>query len=190
MVSSVPSAYGFSSLPNELLLQIFEVAPTVQSAVCLSGTSKLLHAIWLQNNSCIIRSIANSTLPAAEEAINYAILETNCRKGLDIDSTPPAYLWLPNLLRITGLCASAHAHYQPQFDDVTTSIPEMSSYYLVRLCSLAFEFPELRDKLHDRLLAASPHKLREYLRIAYSMMLCQDKEESARQGMPRTASSY
>ncbi|KAI5200830.1 hypothetical protein E4T38_06362 [Aureobasidium subglaciale] len=181
MAPSTPSACTFSSLPNELLIEVFKVAPTIQSAVSLSATSRLLHAVWLRNNNCITRSIANSTIPATAEAIDYAILETDCREQLDINGTPPPHLWLPNLVHIADLCASAHALYQSPEDDVTLH-PGKSSYYMVRLCLLAFEFPELRDKLHDRLLAASPRKLREYVGITYSIMLYQDKEEADRQG--------
>jgi hypothetical protein len=52
------------SLPNELLINIFASCPTAQTAVCLSGVNKELHAIWLKHTRQILEGIARSLGPA------------------------------------------------------------------------------------------------------------------------------
>jgi hypothetical protein len=58
---------GLLSLSNELLIGIYSVAATLQSAVDISATNKRLCAGWLGHSNQIIAGIL-TTIPAYEDA--------------------------------------------------------------------------------------------------------------------------
>lgn len=68
---------GLFSLPNEILIKVLESSPNFQTAVCLSSVNKLLRDIQLENDRIAQRLIrATLTIPAVEEAIDLAIIES------------------------------------------------------------------------------------------------------------------
>ncbi|KAG9548782.1 hypothetical protein KCU71_g10429, partial [Aureobasidium melanogenum] len=161
------------STPNDILIGVYKACPTVQTAIRLSKVNKLLRAVWLENNNDnrIAKTIITATTPAGAQATSYAVTQTRVRASMDSDEQVPLNLWLPNLTRIVDLCASALAayaerrkiikdrHTMPEPIVVEASSPE--SYYLVRRCVLAFEFPELRDALYEEVSKTSQDRLAE-----------------------------
>lgn len=82
----------------------------------LSSVNKQLRAVWLQHTDQIVEGIIKSTIPAAEQAIDFAMTETRLRNSLSNDERPLLRLWLPNLMRNAELYASAHAAYAAYVD--------------------------------------------------------------------------
>ena len=62
------------SLPNELFINIFASCPTAQTAECLSGANKALHAIWWKHTHHILEGIARS-IPSYGEATIVAKMQ-------------------------------------------------------------------------------------------------------------------
>lgn len=72
---------------NDILIDIFQACPTVQTAIRLSAVNKLLRNVWLDNNNAnrIAKAIITAMTPAAAQAISYAITETRLRASIDSD---------------------------------------------------------------------------------------------------------
>ncbi|KAK6003720.1 hypothetical protein QM012_009491 [Aureobasidium pullulans] len=181
------------SLPNDILLEVYKACPSAQTAVQLSAVNKLLHSIWLDNNNAnhIIRAIVTTTTPAAAQAISYAITETRLHSSMESNEQVPLNLWLPNLIRIMDLCASALAAYaaRRKLDrdrsirprTLKTEAPSPESYYLLRRCVLAFDLPELRDALYDELSTTSQETLAEACDLQHFLNRQSSMEETIRQ---------
>lgn len=183
------------TLPNDILIAIFGKCPNVQTAIRLSMVNKLLHAIWLENNNDnrIAKTIMTATTPAGAQAISYAVMETRVRASMDSDEQVPLNLWLPNLTRIVDLCASALAAYAERRkvikdrhtmpEPIVVEVPSPESYYLVRRCVLAFEFPELRDALYEQVSKTSQDGLAEACDLQHFLNRQSSMEETIRQGV-------
>lgn len=185
MAPSASTTTGFLSMPTELLIRIFEDCPDIPTSVRLSSVHKLLHNIWLDNNDYIVRSIAKSTIPRAKEAMDLAVLETRCRRHISHEIPPPSHLWLPNLVRILDLSATAHAgcvSYRAMWSP-RDDLPDLACYYPIRLCVLAFEYPEARGALHARLQTSSANQLRDYYKLYTAIQNPLSDEEATRQGL-------
>jgi hypothetical protein len=114
---------GLLSLSNELLIAIYSAAPTLASAVFLSGTSRRLRAVWLEHSNHIITSILPTTTPAYEDALDLAVKEETWASSGTSDTqsaqyrlrpaslttpmTVPARLCLRRLLQNAQLASSA-----------------------------------------------------------------------------------
>ncbi|THW17158.1 hypothetical protein D6D23_08233 [Aureobasidium pullulans] len=185
MAPSASTTTGLLSMPTELLIRIFEDSPDIPTSVRLSSVHKLLHDIWLDNNDYIVRSIAKSTIPQAKEAMDLAVLETRCRRHISHEIPPPSHLWLPNLVRILDLSATAHAgcvSYRAMWSP-RDDLPDLACYYPIRLCVLAFEYPEARGALHARLQTSSANQLRDYYKLYTAIQNPLSDEEATRQGL-------
>jgi hypothetical protein len=121
---------GLLSLSNELLICIYSTAPTFESAVFLSGTSRRLRAVWLEHSNHLIASILSATTPAYEDALDLAVKEQTWASSGTSDTqcaqyrlrpapptpptTVPARLCLPRLLQNAQLASSAATAYMAQ----------------------------------------------------------------------------
>jgi len=182
---------GLLSLSNELLIQIFTACPTVQTAMQLSRVNKQLRSIWLQHTDVIVKGIIEATVPAADIAIEFAMLETRLRNSLDDNEQPPLSLWLPNLMRNAELCASAKEAAdtyvnppQPWRETPMTSPASPAHWYWIRRSLLAFDYPQLRDALHAELLATSEETREDLWRFHYFLIGFLSKDVAIGQGMP------
>ncbi|KAH0288376.1 hypothetical protein M436DRAFT_61345 [Aureobasidium namibiae CBS 147.97] len=182
---------GLFSLSNELLIQIFTVCPTVQTAMQLSCVNKQLRSIWLQHTDVIVKGIIQATVPAADIAIEFSMLETRLRNSLDGNEQPPLSLWLPTLMRNAGLCASAKEAAdtyvdppQPWRQTPMTSPASPAHWYFIRRVFLAFDYPQLRDPVHKELLSASEETRERISQFRNFIVGYYNKEESIRQGVP------
>lgn len=186
------------NLSTELLVQIFTASPSVKTAIQLSSANRLLRDIWLQHTTFIVDDIIKSTVPAADDAVTLAILETRLRNpgfcvGSDEGSRPPLSLWIPVLERYAELCASAHdacsVHVWYSAPEKTpyyyTSSPE--AYYVLCRVMLAWEFPHLRKPIQEELEAASDARLNECLKLYRYLGTQASKQEAARHGFPYEA---
>lgn len=184
---------GLFSLSNELLIQIFTACPAVQTAMQLSRVNKQLRSIWLQHTDMIVKGIIEATIPAADIAIEFSILETRLRNSLGDDEQPPLSLWLPNLMRNAELCASAKEAADTYVDPTRrwrktpmTSPASPTHWYFIRRVLLAFDYPQLRDPVHKELLAASEDTIERISEFRNFIVGYYDREESIRQGVPIT----
>jgi len=184
---------GLFSLSNELLIQIFAACPTVQTAMQLSRVNKQLRSVWLQHMDVIVKSIIEATIPAADIAIEFSMLETRLRNSLDDNEQPPPSLWLPNLMRNAELCASAKEAAdtyvdppQPWRKTPMTSPASPAHWYFLRRVFLAFDYPQLRDPMHKELQAASKETREGISQFRNFIVGYYNKEESIRQGVPIT----
>lgn len=185
---------GLLSLPNDILIEVYKSCPTIQTAIRLSTANKLLCSVWLDNNNAnyIAKAIVTATTPAAAQAISYAMMETRLRASFDCDQPPPIQLWVPYLMRIIDLCASAIAAYVARRKSLVercikpmpteVEVPSPESYYLVRRCVLAYEFPELRDALYEEVSNTSRDRLAEACDLQHFLSRQSNMEETIRQG--------
>ncbi|KAM0695550.1 hypothetical protein Q7P36_005910 [Cladosporium allicinum] len=113
---------GLLSLSNELLIDIYCAAPTLESAVSLSNTNRRLRAVWLEHSNHLIASILSATTPAYEDALDLAVMEETWASSGSSDTqsaqyrlrpaspttptTVPARLCLRRLLRNAQLASS------------------------------------------------------------------------------------
>lgn len=144
------------TLPTELLIQIFAASDTILDALHLSATNRLLNAVWLEHCETIIKSILQSTIPAYDEAVELAFLETRLESSIDGSPTPLLRSCLPLLLRNADLCATACLAYELYCKDAT-SPPE--SYCFLRRTGLGFVHYQLRDDLYLELRSMSRDEL-------------------------------
>lgn len=182
---------GLFSLSNELLIQIFAACPTVQTAIQLSRVNKQLRSIWVQHTDVIVKGIIEATIPAADIAIEFAMLETCLRNSLGDDGQPPLSLWLPNLMINAELCAHAHtacaAFVDPPNSVRKTPMTFPSSpahWYWIRKFLLAFDYPQLRDALYADLLATPEETREELFRFHWYLVSFSSRDVAIGQGMP------
>jgi hypothetical protein len=64
------------TLPPELLTQIFVESDTFLDALHLSATNRLLNDVYLEHREPIIESILKSGIPAYDEAVELALLDS------------------------------------------------------------------------------------------------------------------
>lgn len=117
------------TLPTELLIEIFAVNDMILDALNLSATIRCLNAIWLEHyERVIIERIPRPSLPAYDEAVQVAFLETR----LESPTNDPSSLrtCLPLLLRNADLCASACLAYSIAQKEAIS--PPASYYFLCR----------------------------------------------------------
>lgn len=183
---------GLLSLSNELLIQIFAACPTVQTAMRFSRVNKQLRSIWLQHTDVIIRGIIEATIPAADIAIEFAMLETRLRNSLGDNEQPPLSLWLPNLMRNADLCASAKeaadTYVDPPQPWRKTPMEYPASpahWYFMSRVRLAFDYPQLRDAVHTELLAAPKEAREKLFRFHWFLTGYASMDEVLRQGIPQ-----
>ncbi|KAL4876371.1 hypothetical protein BJY04DRAFT_143231 [Aspergillus karnatakaensis] len=60
---TLPKPSALLALPTELLVEIFQAAPTLETAANLSATSQELHQVWQQYRTPIYNSIVINTIP-------------------------------------------------------------------------------------------------------------------------------
>ncbi|KAG9740764.1 hypothetical protein KCU73_g9111, partial [Aureobasidium melanogenum] len=152
-----------------------------------------IHRISPDLANLIRDSVDPTTTPAATQAIPYAITETRLRASIGSDEPLSINLWLPNLTRIVDLCASALAAYAERRkvikdrhtmpEPIVVEAPSPESYYLVRRCVLAFEFPELRDALYEQVSKTSQHRLAEACDLHHFLNRQSSMKETIRQGV-------
>jgi hypothetical protein len=64
-------------LPTELIIQVLTSSPTVWTATCLSSVNKELRTIWLRHTNQILEGIVGPRVPAYEDAVDLANLQTS-----------------------------------------------------------------------------------------------------------------
>jgi hypothetical protein len=140
------------TLPPELLMQIFAASDTILDALHLSATNRFLAAIWLEHSAQIIESILKRSIPAYNEAVTLAFLETRLQSS--IAARLSLRRCLPLISRNGDLCASVCLAYSAVCEDNdTTTLPE--SYYLLHRIGLESLHHQLRDNLYLELRAMS-----------------------------------
>jgi hypothetical protein len=95
-------------LPTELIIQVLTSSPTVWTATCLSSVNKELRAIWLKHTNQILEGIVGPRVPAYEDAVDLANLQTSfLSKDLPKKAAParstyqsPAVLYFWRFLRM------------------------------------------------------------------------------------------
>jgi len=168
-------------LPTELLIQIFSASDRILDTLHLSGTNRLLNAIWLEHSEPIIEGMLESSLPAYNEAVQLAFLETRLESTeSSIDNPPTLRGCLPTLLRNADLCASVCLAYSPVCKDAT--LPAVS-YYFLRRISLGFVHYQLRDGIYLELRSMSTEALMTRHNLSDWLEGPCGWEESVRQGV-------
>ena len=136
------------SLPTELLVNIFASCPTAQTAECLSGANKALHAIWWKHTHHILEGIARS-IPSYGEAtivakMQHAMLPADelvdAIQMSSVDRTP-LVLHFSLLFRNASLASSAVAAWKAWIASLPISNWRTRftfrdlhhSYYLIRM---------------------------------------------------------
>jgi hypothetical protein len=169
------------TMPTELLIEIFAANDTVIDALHLSATNRYLNAIWFEHSEqVIIEKILRPSLPAYDEAVRLAYLETQLESSVDNPPTLSLRNCLPILLRNADLCASLYLAYSPVCKHAAS--PAVS-YYFLRRIGLGFIHYQLRDDLYLELRSMS----KEALEIPRNLGKWLDKpsswEEKVRQGV-------
>lgn len=77
-------------LPTELFVQVFTASETILDALHLSGTHRLLNAIWLEHSEPFIVGILESFLPAYNEAVQLTVLEIRLELTESSIKSPPS----------------------------------------------------------------------------------------------------
>ncbi|KAM0707912.1 hypothetical protein Q7P35_004561 [Cladosporium inversicolor] len=144
------------AVPPELLIQIFAASDTILDALHLSATNRLLNEVWLEHQDPIIESILKPSLPAYDEAVELAFLETRLKYSMDDPPMPSLGNCLPMLLRNADLCVSVCLAYSLVYKDTA---PPAVSYYFLRRISLGFIHYQLGDDLYLELRAMSKQAL-------------------------------
>lgn len=167
-------------LPTELLIQVFAASDTILDALHLSGTNRLLNAIWLEHSEPIIEGILEASLPAYNEAVQLAFLEIRLESTESSIDNPPTLRGCLPILRNADLCASVCLAYSPVCKD---AIPPAVSYYILRRTALGFIHYQLRDDIYLELRSMSI----EALKIRHNLSDWLDEpsswEEKVRQGV-------
>lgn len=144
-------------LPTELIIQVLTSSPTVWTATCLSSVNKELRAIWLKHTNQILEGIVGPRVPAYEDAVDLANLQTSIlskdlpKKVAQARSTyhSPAVLYFWRFLKDAALASEvADAwkeswHFNPSrfgYEDQIhpAYVLPQSSYYLFRKLVLAY----------------------------------------------------
>lgn len=172
---------GLLSLSNELLIHVFGASDSIQDALNFSTVNHQLRAIWLEHRDQILESILRSSIPAYDEALETAALETQLQSSLD--NKPPLRGCLSTLLRNADLCASAHVACVEFLQQKGSSTPVPATYHIIRRMMLAQEFPQLRDDVLRTLQPASEGTLKAYCSYIRFLNEYAEDEEQARQGM-------
>jgi hypothetical protein len=102
-------------LPTELIIQVLTSSPTVWTATCLSSVNKELRAIWLKHTNQILEGIVGPRVPAYEDAVDLANLQTSfLSKDLPKKAAParstyqsPAVLYFWRFLKDAALASEA-----------------------------------------------------------------------------------
>lgn len=170
------------SLPNELLLNIFTICSTTDDAVILASTHRKLRAIWLKNRRTILKHIFSDAwndafVLAAYES--WILADQNSRDALSWDTRLPLSFSLPRLLQNDKLArkmkaeCTAWAEWNYYNDETGTWLFEHglksvspASYYMLRLLVLAYEYPNLREPLYDKVKTISREELNEQVPLA------------------------
>jgi hypothetical protein len=163
------------SLPNELIVDILALCPTIKTAACLSSTNKQIRAIWLKHSHHILESIVSSQLeiPAYKHALELADLQErllSTEDGSDANQArsmvqPPTIRYFSRLLYDADLASKTIAAWKDTMPWEPYSADEKSpdwirphaSYYLIRMLVLTYrsQDAELKSALFSTLRAAS-----------------------------------
>lgn len=176
---------GMLSLPNELLLSVFHALPTLQTAAHLSGVNRRLYDVWKDKDNEIIHAVLGSYLPAHDEAIALAIVETTQSHTRPAHLSTSLHALAPvledNAALATELCKKRYAHFvrwrsatKIRDWECPSFWAEMpAAYYTTRQLVLAYHHPTLRPVLLTILRQKSEETLWAYLYfvtwMAYTM---------------------
>jgi hypothetical protein len=181
------------SLPNELIINIYNYSPTLHAASCLSRTNERLHAVWLENINQITETILNLRLPAFEDALDLAILEEN------VASTPhypgPVVPYLARVLCNADLAFSASTAFSTNWDGASNRAPLTSihaSYYLIR--KIVFARQQANARLQEELyvtLCDSGYKARcRHGDLTTFLLRDADEDERRRHGISKNRDEW
>jgi hypothetical protein len=158
------------SLPNELIVDILALCPTIKTAACLSGTNKKIRAIWLRHTHHVLESIVSSRLeiPAYKHALELADLQEkllSIEDGSHLLNQPPTVRYFSRLLYDADLASKTIAAWKDTmpwepysaYEKSPDYIRPYASYYLIRTLVLTHrsQDAELKSALFSTLRVAS-----------------------------------
>lgn len=132
------------SLPNEMLICIYENSSKIVLAVFLSSVNRRLRSVWLKHMNHIAEATLRRQIPAYQDAVDLAVLEETLvdktRLVLPTTNQVPVLLYLSRLQRNASLASSATAAWTaceggPESDRYQAKSAHISSqamYYMMR----------------------------------------------------------
>lgn len=203
---------GLGDIPREITILIYISCPDASTALQLSLINREHRLIWIDNFEHITRAILEPEIPAYDDAVELARIETWTLKPIALRSSSTggesltlsqileaeepqssAHIWIPRLLRNAKLalavCAECDEYERTRppscyrWKMTFTSWPK--SYYLIRLLVVSFHFPQLRPALLARLEGCSIDTLHTHLELCDYMNEWMSDEEQIRHNIPK-----
>lgn len=188
------------SLPNEMLICIYEHSSTVESAVSLSSVNRRLRSVWLNHTDHIAEAILRRQIPAYQDAVDLAVLEETLidktRLALPMTNQIPVRHYLSRLLRNASLASSATAawaaceggHASDRYQAKLVHISPQAVYYLMRKIFFSHRW---RSKCLDSHLYSTFDALSKDAMMPIDNFLCfltstyADYDERLKHGIPK-----